>query len=229
MSAATQAFGLPASGSGGGIIPGQGLFAVPNSIQRVYEFALYSTFQFAAATPLGANGDARLFQVPIQGTGQGFGFPMSISETNMRVGAIAPGDQTYEVSAISAEILGGIANSTTVAPLTNDVRLMQRALVLFWEFGTLVLPVAPLSMIGAGSGIFGATADTGTALTMANNGNGSSLWCYQRVVVSIPATQQFNMQLQVGNGGSGGALQPAANTQIRICLFNQSRQAVPIA
>ena len=225
MSAATTAFGLPASGSGGGVIPGQGLFSVPNSIQRVYEFALFSTYRFPAATNLNVNGDARLFQVPIQSTGQGFSSPMSISDTNMRVGAIAPGDSTYEVSAIAAEIFG----ATSVAPLVADIRLLQRVLVLFWEFGTLVLPVAPLSMIGAGSGIFGATGDTGTPTTFANNGNGSALWCYQRVVVSIPATQQFNMQLQVGNAGQGSALAPTADTQIRLNLFNQARQAVPIA
>ena len=226
MSHALAALGVPSTTASSGYLPDQGLFHVPTGIQRVYEWGLYSSYRFGAAVSLLSLGTPRLFQLSQNQTGQGYLSPLSISETNMVVGAIAPGDDSYQVSAISCEMYG----STNVAPLPGDIRLLQRVGVLYWTFGnTLQLPISPLSMIGAGSGIFGATADTGTPVTFANNGNGSTLWTYQRVIVAIPATQSFGMQVQIGSAGQAAALSPTAETQIRITLFNQARSAVPMA
>lgn len=220
-------FGLPSTG---GMAPqlrylqhNQGYFAMPLAVQRIYEYDLYSTFRLPAAGALAQ--PSRLFVTGINNQGQGFANPLTVSETNMQVGAIAPGNETYEVSAIACEIFGAAA----IAPTAGDIRLIQRVGVMYWEFGsTTILCVAPISMIGAGGGIFGATADTGTPVTVLNNGNGG-LWGYVNVVVAIPATQAFAVQCQWGNGGTGAALAPVADTQIRVSLFNQARAAVPVA
>ena len=84
------------------------------------------------------------------------------------------------------------------------------------------------TMIGAGGGIFGFSADTGTPVTVGNNGNGG-LWMYQNVVVAIPATQSFSLQCQWGTAGQAGAIALTNATQFRATLFNQARVAVPIA
>lgn len=221
-------FGLPSTGGSAphslNRLNNQGLFAVPTGIQRLYEYGLFSTARFAAAGSISGT-TTRLFTIGQNGTGQGFTVQASVSETNMIIGAIAPGNETYEVSAISCEIYG----ATNVAPLIGDVRLIMRLGVLFWEFGsTTIMGISPVPMIGAGGGIFGFSADTGTPVTQANNGNGG-LWMYSTVVVAIPATQSFAVQLQFGTAGQAAALSPSAETQVRVTLFNQARVAVPIA
>lgn len=205
----------------------QGLFAVPTGIQRLYEYGLFSSARFAAGSNLAGQATTRLFTYAQGTTGPGYAGVSSISETNMQVGAIAPGNETYEVTALSVEVFGD--GSTAV--LMGDIRAILRLGVCFWEFGsTTVMAIAPISMIGAGGGIFGFSADTGTPVTQANNGNGG-LWGYSNVVVAIPATQSFALQCQ---WGTGGAASPAtvtltAATQIRATLFNQARVAVPVA
>lgn len=206
-------------------MPG-GLFAVPTGIQRIAEYALYSMCRMAAGAVVGGT-VFRLFSVGQNNTGLGFANPLSISETNMQVGAIAPGNETYEVTAISAEVY----SNGGAAPLTTDLRLMQRIGIFQWEFGqTTRIPISPLSMVGAGGGIFGATGDTGTPTTFANNGNGG-IWSYMNVVIAIPATQAFALLLELGLAGlaSGATITVIQETQIRVCLFNLSRNAVPVA
>jgi hypothetical protein len=143
----------------------------------------------------------------------------------MQVGSIAPGNETYEVTSISLEVFG----DTNVAVLMGDLRAVMRLGVLFWEFGsTTVMAISPIPMVGAGGGIFGFSADTGTPVTAANNGNGG-LWVYQNVVVAIPATQSFAVQCQFGTAGQNGNVALTAATQIRCTLFNQARVAIPVA
>ncbi len=204
----------------------QGLFAVPTGIQRLYEYGLYSAGQFAAATNMTGQATTRLFAYALGQAGPGFaGGVSSVSETNMPVGAIAPGNETYEVTALSFEIHG----ATNVAPLHLDIRALMRLGVLLWEFGaTTIMPIAPIPMIGAGGGIFGATADTGTPTTAFNNGNGG-LWMYQNVVVAIPATQSFAIQAQWGTAHQAVAINLTNITTYRVTLFNQARVAIPIA
>lgn len=220
--------GLPTTGGTaphvGQRLQNQGLFSVPTGIQRLYEYGLYSAARFAAgATVSGIT--VRLFTYGQGTTGPGFAATSSVSETNMQIGAIAPGNETYEVTALSTEIFG----DTNVAVLMGDIRLIMRLGVLFWEFGsTTVMCISPIPMVGAGGGIFGFSADTGTPVTQANNGNGG-LWAYQNVVVAIPATQAFAVQAQFGTAGQAAALTVTAGTQVRVTLFNQSRVAVPIA
>lgn len=230
MSRVLQELGLPSTGTsaprGGYLGEGKGLFAIPTGIQRIYEFGLYSTLRVAAGTNLNGASQVRLFNYANGNPGPGYaGVNSSISETNMIVSGFAPGGETYEVSAISLEIFG----DANAAPLMGDIRALMRLGVLQWEFGmNTVIPICPVPMIGAGGGIFGFTADTATPVTQPNNGNGG-LWMYQNVVVAIPATQPFAVLFQYGTAGQAAAITTTAALQARCTLFNQARNAVPIA
>jgi hypothetical protein len=218
-------------------LPGnQGMFAIPTGVQRMAEQTYYSTYHFNAGETLGANN--LLFAVPVNQQGQGFS-QMSLSETNLVVGSQNTGDVTFDVTSIACEVLGAksAASGTTIPGLlVSDLRTIQRCGILSWAFGGQVntsrIGIAPLSMVGAGGGIYGATGDTGTPTTFVNNGNGS-IWFYQRVVIVLPAFQTYNLVADFGNGGAvtgNASLQAViAATDIRISLFNQVRQALPIS
>lgn len=220
-----MAFGIPGGGASRPLthLPNQGAFAIPTNVQRIAEQGLWSTFRFPAATSISGT-NPRFFSVQLGATGQGFASSLSFSETNQQVANQAPGDETYEISAIAAEVLGAPGVEATV----NDVRLFQRLGCLRWEFGSVLIDVAPLSMVGSGGGVFGATANVAAGTTFVNSGNGG-LWLYQGVVIAVPSTQRFAQILAVGTGGQAAALAPTNETQIRITLFNMSRIAVPIA
>lgn len=220
--------GLPTTGSGQTnprlLGAGSGLFSVPNTLQRVYEYGLYSSAKIAAATNLASFGPLKLFGYNDQQIGPGFSAG-SQSETNMVVGSLAPGGETYEVSAMACEILG----DTNVGILAGDMRAVMRLAIPTWQFGsTLFLQIAPIPMIGSGGGIFGMTGDTATPLTVLNNGN-ASFWSYQSYVVAIPATQSFAIPIFFGNGGQTGSIALTAAVVLRWTLFNQSRVAIPVA
>jgi hypothetical protein len=222
-------FGAPGGNAGPNRavpLPGnQGYFYVPTGVQRLAEQGLWSTLRFAAATSV-AGFPGRMFSTALTQTGQGFANPLSLSETNMTVGAYIPGGETYDVTGIAAEIYG----ATNVAPLVADIRLFQRLAIFQWEFSSqTTIAISPLSMVGSGGGIFGATADTGTPTTFANNGAGG-YWVYQNVCVCLPATQSWAVLMNCGTAGlaSGTAINTTNETQIRVTLFNQSRIAVPV-
>lgn len=218
-------------------LPGnQGMFAIPTGVQRMAEQTYYSTLHLDAAASLGSNN--LLFAAAVGGQGQGF-VQLSLSETNLTVGSQNTGDVTFDVTSMACEVLGAKSSTSgTTIPglLVSDLRTIQRCGILSWGFGGQVntsrIGIAPLSMVGAGGGIYGATADTGTPQTFVNNGNGS-IWFYQRVVIVLPAFQTYNIILDFGTGGSvtgNATAQAVVNAvDIRVSLFNQVRQAIPIA
>ncbi len=209
-------------------IPGQGAFAIPSGVQRIAEQALYSTYRFAAGTSISGT-IARFFTVQLGGQGQGFtSNDLSESETNQQIANQAPGDETYEVSALACELFGVAGATPAFSALPGDIRMFHRIGVFVWKFGSVNIQVAPLSMVGAGGGVFGANADSGSPVTMANNGNGG-IWMYQNLVISVPSTQRFSLELRMGTAGSGVAIAPTAETHVRVSLFNMSRSIVPIA
>lgn len=225
-------FGLPGVIAGGAnFVPGQGQFTVPNIAQRVAEQATYSTYRFPAGTAIGNSSDFRFFQVGRAQNGQGYasGTTLSISETNLTTNGMLSGSETFEVSAIAAEVMGGVTSGVVQGVLPSDLRLLQRIMVFQWDFtagSSSQVMIAPLSFVGSGGGIFGATADTGTPTTFVNNGNGG-LWIYQRLVVAISATQPFAIVGYTGNAGQTSALAPVGETQVRVSLFNLNRTLLP--
>lgn len=219
---------LNAPGPTSGQIPGgKGYFNVPTGLQRLYEYDLYSSFRYAAATNINGAVKSQFFGYN-QSAGTGGSFAsVSLSETNMVIAAMTPGGESYEVSAIAMEILG----ATNVTPLIADLRAIMRLGVASWNFSNnTLIQVCPIAMIGnGGAGVYGFSADTGTPVTQPNNGNGSSYWVYQNQVICLPATQPWNLQVEWGSGGQTGAITITAEIQIRMHLFNQARTAIAIA
>jgi hypothetical protein len=227
----------PGTGIGQPVKGGHGyFFTIPTNVQRMAEQTFYSTYHFNASDTLGPNN--LLFATPVSAAGQGFVL-MSGSETNLSVGSQNPGDTTFDVTSLACEVLGAKSSTSgTTIPgvLVQDLWTMQRCGYISWVFGGQVnanrVGIAPLSMIGSGGGVYGATADTGTPRTFVNNGNGS-IWFYQRVVIVLPAFQTYNIALDFGSGGSvtgNSAAQAVINAvDVRVSLFNQVRQAIPIA
>jgi hypothetical protein len=212
--------GIPGSASNANLAPGQGYFSVPTGIQRIAEQATYSTLRFAAGVNVSGSTDNRFFSSGLNQPGT-FTSPQSISETNLSTNGMLSGAETFEVSALACEVFG----ATNVAVLRNDLLLAQRIGILRWNFQDTIIMIAPLSMVGAGGGIFGFTADTGTPVTQVNNGNGG-YWVYQRLVVSVSATQPFAVVLSFGTAGQSSSLSFTNETQFRLSLFNMNRIAI---
>lgn len=219
-------FGLPASSVSGpnGKENLPGLFAPPTNVVRSFEYDLFSSGRIAAGGTISGT-QMQFFNYALGTAGPGFAAVSSVSETNVDVGGMMPGGQTFNVTAVAVEIYGDAGT----APLIGDVRSVMRLGYLVWRFGqTTNVPIAPIPMVGAGGGIFGFTADSGTPVTQANNGNGG-LWLYQQVVVAIPSTQAFRLECLFGTGGQAAAITVTAATQLRAHLFNMAQNAVPVA
>ena len=225
-----MSFGMPMIASGSPPVSGMGSFKVPDVAQRLAEQSLYSTYKFLAGVDIKNSSDYRFFQTARSQQGQGFtATGLSISETNTTTNGMLSGSETFEASAIACEVMGGVTSGVVQGVLPSDLRLFQRIGVFQWDFtagsATQVM-IAPLSFVGAGGGIFGATADTGTPVTFVNNGNGQ-IWTYQRLVVGVSATQPFSIVLYTGNAGQTAALNPTADTIVRLTLFNLNRSLLP--
>jgi hypothetical protein len=225
-----MSFAMPMIASGSPPVSGMGSFKVPDVAQRLAEQSLYSTYRFPAGTGIQGSSDFRFFQTPRSQPGQGFTSALSFSETNTTTTGMLSGSETFEASAIACEVLGAVSSGVVQGVLPADLRLFQRIGVFQWDFtagsATQVM-IAPLSFVGAGGGIFGATADTGTPVTFVNNGNGQ-IWTYQRLVVGVSATQPFSIVLYTGNAGqTASSLAPTAETHVRLTLFNLNRSLLP--
>ena len=206
-------------------LPEMARFAPPLGVQRLYEFGLYSSYHYAAATNMANLAQSQLFTYTNGGTGVAGFATASVSETNMYVGSQLPGGESYECAGVAVEVLGG----TNAAILMGDLRTIMRLGVVLWQFTNTYLYIAPIPMVGAAGGIYGFSADSGTPVTVGNNGNGNNYWIYNNLVVVIPALQQFTLVIQWGNAGQAGAMALTAAVDIRITLFNNARSAVAAA
>jgi hypothetical protein len=173
---------------------------LPTEVKRYYEGDLWSTHFFADAAPL-ASLIRPLYSVAIGGTGQGFGaVSLDIAHTNMEeAGRIASG-LAYTVRQVGIECCyddnWGICRA--------DLQNVRFYCVPTWKFLNTEVPIAPVSLIGEGGGIFGSTADTGGAegglggsRMVLNNGAGQT-WCYYELPVLLPANTTFSLRLMFG-------------------------------
>lgn len=207
-------------------------FRLPTEVKRYYEGDLWSSY-FFADTAATANTDNPLFSTAIGNSGAGFPVawgPMSISETNMEEnGRIASG-LAYTVRQIAIEP----HYDDNRAVIGADLRNLQFFCVPIWKFLNTEVPVAPVSMIGQGGGIFGSTADTGAAegglggsRVALNNGAGQT-FVYYELPVLLPANTTFSLRLRFGSnatvidGGLG-----ASDFIVRAHLLGVITSAVP--
>lgn len=214
---AVPTFPPPMSNTGAGL-------QLPTAVIRVGENSLWSTFQYADAAPL--TGVSRVcYTTPLGQTGQGYGAPLSLEATNMREAGRLPSGQAYDVFAIACQIYNADNTAVTGAMLRNMINNM----VVAWDFIQTVIEIAPSILIGAGGGLFGATADTGDAQTgqlALNNGNGQ-VWVYQQFPVQLSANSTFSIRQIWGTPATavdGGLDNSAVN--IRICMLGRYKTAL---
>lgn len=215
-------------------VGGQAPMDLPKELRRKGEQTFWSTQSYTDGATL-AGVVSKIFSTPIGQVGQGFSSALSRAETNMDVGGYISGGLAFAVNAVSAyPYYSAAAGQRQIS--RADVANFVNNCVLQWVFLNTYIDIAPGELVGAGGGIFGATADTGALEGGAggsrfafNNGNGQ-LWGYQYNPVLLPATTAFGINLiwgdlaSVVDGGLGNN-----NMLIRVGLVGQFQTAVPVA
>jgi hypothetical protein len=193
----------------------------PVPVFRYGEQSIWSSAGLTGAAVV-AGTTTRLFSIQQGGTGLGFAVGASISETNLREAGRVPNNVAYDVFGIACQFLSssaaGVDGATINNPIDNDADLgsllsvIQNG-VLSWDFTQTTVDVAPVMLIGAGGGAFGAlaTADTGTPVTTGHMNNGpGSIWLYRRYPVALPGATSFAVLLRFGTRapaiGANGAI-----------------------
>ena len=108
-------------------------------------------------------------------------------------------------SAINASAASD-SSTTTLATAANTAALVQDALniqhnsVLSWDFTQTVIDICPVTLAGAGGGLFGAlsTTQNNTAVGHMSNGNGN-IWMYRKHPVALPGNSAFGVLIRVGS------------------------------
>lgn len=217
--------------------PAQSALELPKVVIRSGETTLWSTLYMVGATAL-ANSENVVFATPIDGVGQGFVRPLSIAETNIKVGSQVPDGAAYDVWGVSAYTMmatvGDDAAGTTLSAPWNDTSdaaavttliNFQYNCVARWLFQQSLIDIAPLALIGGGGGVFGPVAVQANASTKVgslNNGAGG-LWLYAQSPVLLPANTTFNIVLAFGNRAAAA---PTLSVAIRVALSGSYRAAV---
>lgn len=234
-------YGMTRGGYGapGMILQGSGADAqfapmqLPKAVVRIGEQALWSAQQYADGATM-ARADDPVFTIKRGQTGQGFATSTSLAETNMREAGRIPGGYAYTVAAIACQAYY-LATAGQYPIVGADVRNLVNNLVLQWQFLQTKIEIAPASLIGAGGGPYGATADTGAneggaggSRIMINNGNGQ-VWVYRHHPVALPSDATFEVLLTWGafasvvDGGSGNS-----NMVVRVVLLGNFETAIAI-
>jgi len=201
---------------------------VQKNIVRIGEQAFWSAQNYPDATAV-ANTTDRLFTTPRGQVGQGFAVGLTIPETNLKEGGRIPSQYAYDVEAIAVQPYY-FDNRPIVGA---DLRNLLSHCVLLWDFVQTQIEIAPISLVGAGGGIYGATADTGGvegglggSRIALNNGNGQ-LWVYRRHPVLLPSNSTFALLLSWGTGATvidGGAGNSAM--VVRVVLLGRFQTAI---
>lgn len=195
-------------------------FEIPRDVFRYGEQALYSTYFWTDTTAL-ANGTFRTFTTGLGNSGQGMTQPLTITETNLKESGRIPNAQAYDVYGVAGQLFSvttsgtgtqavsygrNLGGATVVAAIqeTEDYQNINNGCVLFWDFTQTKIAIAPLSMCGAGGGLFGAlgndpvNAQAGGSAGWLSNGNGS-IWIYRRHPVQLPGATTFAVEAQFGS------------------------------
>lgn len=229
-------YGVPGSGvfsSNGSsqIVPPMPL-EQPRNLYRFGEQTIWSA-QFLAAGAI-ANNTFRLFATPQGQNGQGF-VPMSIAETNLKEGGRVPSGVAYDVFGIACAITAGTTNPGVVIPIDSDATIgdllnIQTNGVLTWDFTQTQVDIAPIVLVGAGGGVFGAVAAattvaaTNTQVGHMNNGAGS-VWMYRKYPVALPGNSTFSILLRFG--AQAPVISASAST-VKIILLGYYKNIVEL-
>jgi len=221
--------GLPMMIEGAGQIPPVP-FQQPMNVFRFGEQTIWSTLLLEA--PSIANQQFRVFSTQLNGQGQGFSSGLSIAETNLKQPGMVPNGVAYDVFGVASEIVLATAGGAEIgsiltadAPEVKDALNVQHNSVLSWDFTQTNVDICPVTLAGAGGGLFGALAQNaaGSSTGQMNNGAGS-IWLYRKHPVALPGTSTFAILVRIGSRA------PALNNSVslRITLLGYYKNVVEI-
>jgi hypothetical protein len=209
-------------------------FQTPTNLFRFGEQSIWSTAFFNSASTL-AGTSVRVFNTPNGSTGQGFALGLSIAETNLKEGGKTPAGVAYDVFGVASEIVSASAQNdvtgTTLSQPANTNALVTDALniqhngVLSWDFTQTVIDICPVTLAGAGGGLFGAlsTTQNNTAVGHMSNGNGN-IWMYRKHPVALPGNSAFGVLIRFGTRAANLSI----STSLRITLLGFYKNIIEI-
>lgn len=229
----------PLVSPGAGPIPGVPS-QIPTNLFRFGEITLYSTHFFPNGTAL-ANGNFRIFTVPLGAQGQGYATGLTKTETNLKEGGRIPSGQAYDVYGVATQILGASTEGSLVqqcVPFNEgaSIRDLQNIVnngVLAWDFTQTTVDICPIMLSGAGGGVFGAVSQNaaGANAGAMNNGNGG-IWMYRKHPVALPGATTFAIVLQFGSRACAveGVLadESLLDVAIRVVLLGYYKSVIEI-
>ena len=182
-------------------------FSQPKSLFRFGEQTIWSSV-FLPTGALASTSN-RLFSIAQGSTGQGYTAALSIAETNLKEGGRVPSGVAYDVFGVACQVQHASAGADA-AGVTVNVAADTQALIqdlsnvinngaLRWNFTQTIIDIAPVSLVGAGGGAFGAVAQNAAGANSGamNNGNGH-IWMYRKHPVALPGNTQFSVLLDFG-------------------------------
>lgn len=201
-------------------------FQTPTNLFRFGEQSIWST----ALLPLTiANTQTRIFTTANGQVGQGFSQALSIGETNLKEGGKTPAGVAYDVFGVAAEIvsstttesgsvLAQLSQAANTAAFVQDALNIQRNVVLSWDFTQTIIDICPVTLAGAGGGLYGALSTTAnnTSVGHMSNGNGN-IWMYRKHPVALPGNSAFGILLRAGSRAS--ALSAQASLRVTLLGF----------
>ena len=205
-------------------------FQTPTNLFRFGEQSIWSTALLGTTI---ANTQTRIFSTANGQVGQGF----SIAETNLKEGGKTPAGVAYDVFGVAAEIVSNSTNAETggvlatlnqqnnTAALVQDALTVQHNAVLSWDFTQTVIDICPVTLAGAGGGLYGAlsTTQNNVAVGHMSNGNGN-VWMYRKHPVALPGNSAFGILIRVGS--RSGAL--SVQTSLRVTLLGFYKNIIEI-
>ena len=185
-------------------------FQTPTNLFRFGEQSIWSTAFLNSGTV--ASTSTRIFATANGQVGQGFAVALSIAETNLKEGGKTPAGVAYDVFGVASEIVAASAATDSASPLTTlsvpantnalvtDSLNIQHNAVLSWDFTQTIIDICPVTLAGAGGGLFGALATTqnNVAVGHMSNGNGN-IWMYRKHPVALPGNSAFGILIRFGS------------------------------
>ncbi|MEY3021405.1 MAG: hypothetical protein RIS86_603 [Planctomycetota bacterium] len=199
-------------------------FATPTNLFR---FGEQSTWSTALLPTVIANTQTRIFATANGQVGQGFARARSIAEANLKEGGKTPAGVAYDVFGVAAEIVSSVndtdapaqlAQAANTAAFVQDALNIQHNVVLSWDFTQTVIDICPVTLAGAGGGLYGALSTTAnnTSVGHMSNGNGN-IWMYRKHPVALPGNSAFGVLLRAGSRAP--ALSQIASLRVTLLGF----------
>jgi len=227
----------------GDIQPGGFPLEEPTNLFRYGEQSLWSTHFWTQAQAI-ANGTFRVFNVPLGQTGQGSVRVMSIAETNLKEGGRIPNGVAFDCFGIACQYMAQDAaadagnqdvsinaDGAAVGSISDLVNLQNQG-ALSWDFTQTQVDIAPINLIGAGGGTFGAfavdNAGAGAEVNFGSVNNGAgSIWLYRKHPVALPGAAQFSILIRFGLRAA--AVSNVATTiALRVVLMGYYKNVIEI-